>query len=74
MANVHFMRKLAKDELWDTLFFASGEVPTSIKTKDFYDLKTSKFQAKIYNGNRIVVNGTKCHGTRAAKMFIQENI
>jgi hypothetical protein len=74
MANVHFMRKLAKDELWDTMFLASGEYPDVVKTKDFYKLNTAKFQATIYNGNRIVVNGTKCKGIYSAKLFIQENM
>ena len=47
MANVHFLRKLAKDELWDTLFFATGELPSVEKTKDFYVMSVPGFTTKM---------------------------
>lgn len=74
MANNFFLRKLACDELWDTMFFASGEVPSKQKDKDFTVLKTSKFEAKVYTTRKIVVNSVKCSSVPAAKLYIQENL
>ena len=74
MANVYFLRKLAQDELWDTLFFATGELPTKEKTKDFTTLSTKLFVTKIVTNRRIYVNGTKCDGTHSAKLYIQQNL
>jgi hypothetical protein len=73
-ANNYFLRKLASDELWDTMFFASGEVPTKVKSSDFTILKTKLFEAKIITHRRITVNGVKCASVPAAKLFIQENL
>ena len=74
MANVHFLRKLAKDELWDTLFFATGELPTVEKTKDFYIMTVPGFSTKIYNNRRILVNGDKCGSIPEAKYVIQQGL
>lgn len=74
MANVHFLRKMASDELWDTLFFATGQIPIKEKTKDFTLLKTDLFSAKIYHTRRIEINKAKCKTVGEAKLFVQENL
>ena len=74
MANNHFTRHLASDELRDTLFFATGEVPVKEKMSDHSILKTRLFDAKIYSDRRIVMNGVKCHSIREAKLFVQQNL
>lgn len=74
MANMYFLRKMASDELWDTLFFATGQLPTKEKAKDFTVLKTDRFAAKIYHTRRIEVNKVKCKSIGEAKLFVQENI
>lgn len=74
MANVYFLRKMASDELWDTLFFATGQIPTKEKSKDFTILKTDRFAAKIYHNRRIEVNKQKLKSIGEAKLFVQENI
>lgn len=74
MANVHFLRKMASDELWDTLFFATGQIPTKEKSKDFTILKTDQFSAKIFHTRRIEINKEKCKSVGEAKLFVQENI
>lgn len=74
MANVHFLRKMASDELWDTLFFATGQLPVKEKSKDFTVLKTDRFAAKIYHTRRIEINKEKCKSVHEAKLFVQGNI
>ena len=74
MANVYFLRKLAQDELCDTLFFATGERPTKEKTKDYTILSTVPFTTKIFTNRRIVVNGTKCDSVYSAKLYIQQHL
>lgn len=74
MANVHFLRKMAQDDLWDTIFFASGEVPIKEKTKDFVQLKTRPFEIKIYTNRKILINGFRCNAVKDAKSFIQHQI
>ena len=74
MANVHFLRKMASDELWDTLFFATGQVPIKEKSKDFTVLKTDLFSTKIYHTRRLEVNQQKFKSVHEAKLFVQGNI
>ena len=74
MANDFFLRKLACDELYDTLFFASGEIPVKQKEKDFTIMKTSRFEAKVFTTRKIIVNSVKCNSISAAKFYIQENL
>ena len=74
MANNYFTRHLASDELKDTLFFATGEVPVKEKTNEYCTLTTRRFNAKIFSDRRIVMNGTKCRSIREAKLFVQQNL
>ena len=74
MSNVHFQRKIICDELWDTLFFATGEYPDKEKTPDYRALKCGNFNVQIFNARRIVVNGEKCSSSREAKFVICEQL
>lgn len=74
MANVHFLRKLAQDELWDTLFFATGELPTKEKFPQHTILKVHCYEVQIFNDRRITVNGDKCKSIREAKYAICERL
>lgn len=74
MANVYFLRKMACDELWDTLFCATGQTPVKEKSKDFTILKTTRFSAKIYTNRRIELNKVKCKSIHEAKLYVQENL
>ena len=74
MANNYFLRKLAQDELWDTVFFATGEVPKKEKFDEFTILKTLPFTLKIYTDRNIHVNGKKFKSVREVRYFIQENL
>jgi hypothetical protein len=70
--NVHFQRKVASDELWDTLFFATGEYPEKYKCPDFRSLEVPGFHVKIVNFKNITVNGDKCRSVGEAKFVIQD--
>lgn len=74
MSNVHFQRKVASDELWDTLFFATGEYPIKTKNPEFRMLEVPGFSVKIVNFKNITVNGDKCRSVHEAKFVIQELI
>lgn len=74
MANNHFLRKLAQDELWATVFFAAGEGPKKEKSNDFTVLKTLLFTLKIYTTSNIYVNGKKCKSVNEAKRLIQSQL
>lgn len=74
MANVHFQRKIAGDELRDTLFFATGNRAEKIKTPEFVTLRVPQFEVKIINFKNITVNGDKCRSVSEAKYVIQELI
>ena len=71
-ANVYFLRKLASDELLDTLFFATGEVPKKEKQPDFWTLTAGKYKVLIYTNRKITVNGDKCKSAPEAKYVIQQ--
>ena len=74
MSNVHFQRKIASDELWDTLFFATGTYPVQQKSPEFRALEVPGFNVKIKNFRNILVNNKKCHSVSEAKFVIQQQI
>lgn len=74
MTNHHFQRKLASDELYDTLFFATGEYPIKTKTAEFRTLSAPGFQIKIMHFKNIIVNGDKCKSVSEAKYVVQDLI
>lgn len=73
-ANVHFLRKLASDELRDTLFFATGQTVVKMKQSDMVRLQAGKFDVKIKTNRAITVNGDKCKSVPEAKYVIQSLI
>ena len=74
MANIHFLRKLASDELRDTLFFATGIVPVKERTKNNVMLRAGDFEVKIVTNRNISINGDKCKSIPEAKWVIQDMI
>lgn len=74
MANVHFQRKIAGDELRDTLFFATGNRAEKIKTPEFVTLCVPDFVVKIKHFKHITVNDDICRSVSEAKFVIQELI
>lgn len=71
-ANVHFLRKIASDELMDTLFFATGSRVVKTKQKSHWDLSAGGIAVKIVTNRNITVNGDKCKSVPEAKYVIQE--
>lgn len=74
MANVHFLRKLACDELFDTAFFATGEVPKKIREPEYTILTAGSLTFKIVNIRKIYVNGDLCRSVPEAKYAVCELI
>ena len=73
--NAAFTNKLIKDEMKDTLFFATGEYPQSTKEdKHVYVMKTSAFKVIIKGYRNILVNDEKCTSPREAKWLISHAI
>lgn len=71
MANIHFLRKIAKDELFDTMFFATGEQVTVVKTKDNYTLTVPGIQCVIVHNRNIKINNVKTNSITQAKLELQ---
>jgi hypothetical protein len=73
--NNAFANKLIKDELKDTLFFATGEYPiTSKAEKAVYTMKTNQFTVVIKGYKNILVNEEKCKSPREAKWEISNAV
>ena len=74
MANAAFLRKLASDELVDTLFFATGNRVEKTKSTSHWLLTAGQFSVKIVSNRNISVNGDKCRSIPEAKYVIQESL
>lgn len=74
MSNIHFQRKAASDELYDTLFFATGECPIKSKQSEFRTLTAPGFEIKIMHFKSIIVNGDKCKSVTEAKYVVQDSL
>jgi hypothetical protein len=74
MVNTAFLRKLASDELMDTLFFATGERVEKTKEKSHWTLKAGKYNVVIVSNRNIKVNGDMCKSVPEAKYVIQESL
>lgn len=74
MSNLNFFTKLAVDELYDTLFFATGERPRKMNTDSSVNLIVNGFETMIINARKIAINGKKFKNTADAKIYIQECI
>jgi hypothetical protein len=73
-ANNHYLRKLASDELSDTLFFATGSRVTKSRTPDTVTLTAGQFTVVIKHTRLITVNGDKCKSIPEAKYVVQDLI
>lgn len=71
MANIHFLRKIACDELYDTVFFSTGSRINKSKNNDGYILSTPTLEVKINSNRKIYVNGDFCKSVPEAKWVIQ---
>lgn len=74
MANIHFERKACSDELRETLFFATGVVPTKEKFPTHVSLKALDIDVKIVGFKNISVNGVKQKSLSQARYEIQRII
>lgn len=74
MANVHWQRKAASDELFDTLFFATGERVVKQRNPDDVTLTAGEFKIVIKHFRLITVNGEKCRSVSEAKFVVQESL
>lgn len=72
--NTAFTNKLIKDELKDTLFFATGEYVQSMKKDGTYSLETNQFKVIIKGYKNIMVNEERCKSPREAKWQISHSI
>jgi len=70
MANMHFLRKLACDELYDTLFFATGEIPVKTKSSEFVIMRSGNLNIKVVHPRKIYVNDDLCKSTLEAKYAV----
>lgn len=70
--NNAFLKKLVCDELKETLFFATGEVPEREKFDSFIHLCAGKYSIEVESHKRILVNGNFCTSGLQAKWIIQE--
>ena len=72
MANVHFQRKIASDELSDTLFFSTGTCVTRTRSPANWTLTSGELKVVIVNTRNITVNGDKCRSIPEAKYVIHD--
>jgi len=72
MANTAFMRKLISDELYDTLYFVSGEVPVKTRTNASTILEVPRIKIKIINGRKIYFNDKEYKYSSQIKKDIQQ--
>lgn len=74
MANVYFLRKLAADELMDTLFFATGERVVKDRQPTYLGLSAGPFNIKIRTNRSIIINNQKYNNTADVKLYVQDNL
>ena len=72
MANIAFIRKLISDELYDTLYFVSGEVPVKTRTNASTILEVPRIKIKIINGRKIYFNDKEYKYSSQIKKDIQQ--
>jgi hypothetical protein len=74
MANNHFLRKMASDELIDTLFFSTGSVVTKTRTPDTTTLSVPNVTVVIRHNRNIKINGEMHKSIHEAKLKLQRMI
>ena len=68
--NIHFFRKLAADELRETLYFSTGLTVEKIREPNFTILRAGNIEVKIKHLKYIHVNNDPCHSVYEAKLVI----
>lgn len=68
--NVHFLRKMASDELRETLFFCTGIRPIKERTSGYTSLKCGDIEVKVNHTRSIKINGDQCRSVWEAKFVI----
>lgn len=71
MISTAFIRKLIADELYDTLFFVSGEVPIKTRSKSSTVLEVPRIKVEIINGRKMYMNGTQYRFSGEVRQEIQ---
>jgi hypothetical protein len=71
MANNHFLRKVAADELIDTLFFSTGNRVTKTRTPDTTTLSVPDVTIVIRHTKNIKINGENFTSVWSAKQKLQ---
>jgi hypothetical protein len=71
-ANLAFLRKLIADELYDTMFFVSGEIPIKTRSKASTILEVPRIKVEIINGRKIYMNGTEYRFSGQVRQDIQQ--
>lgn len=71
MANTAFIRKLVADELYDTLFFVSGEVPVKTRKSNSVILDVPMISVEIFNGRKMHLNGKEYRSSGVVRQDIQ---
>ena len=74
MANNHVLRKMASDELIDTLFFSTGSVVTKTRTPDTTTLSVPNVTVVIRHNRNIKINGELHKSIHEAKLKLQRMI
>ena len=67
---MHFLRKLASDELYDTMFFATGKIPVKTRDPEFVMMQAGNLNIKIVHPRKIYVNGDLCRSVPEAKYVV----
>lgn len=68
MAHAAFIRKLIADDLYDTLYFVSGEVPVKTRSKSSTILEVPRIKVEVVNGRKVFLNGMEYrHGGEVKK-------
>jgi hypothetical protein len=56
MSNTAFIRKLVIDDLIDTLYFVSGQVPVKNRSKYSTTIEVPCIKVEVFNGRKIHLN------------------
>lgn len=72
MSNDFFLMHLAKEELQETLYFATGQLPVKTKTGKTVTLEANEYRVVIESPRKIHVNGHRAKSIMEAKWVIQE--
>lgn len=72
MANVAFIRKLITDDLYDTMYFVSGEIPVKTRSKASTILEVPRIKVEVINGRKVLLNGIEYRHGGQVKKDIQE--